>query len=26
VYFVDPLRGWAVGDAGVIIHTSLGGR
>jgi len=25
VYFVDPLRGWAVGDAGVIIHTSLGG-
>jgi len=25
VYFVDPLRGWAVGDAGAIIHTSLGG-
>jgi photosystem II stability/assembly factor-like uncharacterized protein len=25
VYFVDRLRGWAVGDAGVIIHTSLGG-
>lgn len=26
VHFVDPLRGWAVGDAGTIIHTSLGGR
>jgi photosystem II stability/assembly factor-like uncharacterized protein len=25
VYFVDPLRGWAVGDGGAIIHTALGG-
>jgi photosystem II stability/assembly factor-like uncharacterized protein len=25
VWFVDPLRGWAVGDAGAIVHTSLGG-
>jgi photosystem II stability/assembly factor-like uncharacterized protein len=25
VHFVDALRGWAVGDLGVIIHTSLGG-
>ena len=25
VYFVDRLRGWAVGEAGTIIHTSLGG-
>jgi photosystem II stability/assembly factor-like uncharacterized protein len=25
VHFVDPLRGWAVGDAGTIIHTALGG-
>ncbi len=25
VWFVDALRGWAVGDAGVILHTSLGG-
>jgi photosystem II stability/assembly factor-like uncharacterized protein len=26
VIFVDALRGWAVGDAGVIIHTALGGQ
>ena len=25
VYFVDSLYGWAVGDSGVIIHTSDGG-
>jgi photosystem II stability/assembly factor-like uncharacterized protein len=25
VHFVDRLRGWAVGDAGAIIHTALGG-
>lgn len=25
VIFVDRLRGWAVGDAGTIIHTALGG-
>ncbi len=25
VYFVDRLRGWAVGEAGTIIHTALGG-
>lgn len=25
VYFVDALRGWAVGDAGRIVHTSNGG-
>lgn len=25
VYFVDRLRGWAVGDVGTIVHTSLGG-
>lgn len=25
VYFVDRLRGWAVGDLGTIVHTSLGG-
>jgi photosystem II stability/assembly factor-like uncharacterized protein len=25
VFFVDALRGWAVGDGGVIIHTSRGG-
>jgi len=26
VFFVDALRGWAVGQAGTIIHTSRGGR
>jgi photosystem II stability/assembly factor-like uncharacterized protein len=26
VHFVDGLRGWAVGDAGTVIHTALGGR
>lgn len=26
VYFVDVSRGWAVGDVGTIIHTSLGGE
>lgn len=26
VYFVDALRGWAVGDAGRIVHTSRGGN
>lgn len=26
VYFVDGLRGWAVGDAGKIVHTSNGGN
>ena len=26
VYFVDDLRGWAVGASGTIIHTALGGR
>jgi len=26
VFFVDPLRGWAVGDRGVIWHTDDGGR
>ena len=26
VWFVDPLRGWAVGVAGRIIHTSKGGN
>jgi photosystem II stability/assembly factor-like uncharacterized protein len=25
VHFVDRLRGWAVGEAGTIIHTALGG-
>jgi photosystem II stability/assembly factor-like uncharacterized protein len=25
VFFVDELRGWAVGDAGIIIHTARGG-
>jgi len=25
VHFVDRLRGWAVGDAGTIVHTSVGG-
>jgi photosystem II stability/assembly factor-like uncharacterized protein len=25
VFFVDPLRGWAVGDGGVIVHTARGG-
>ncbi len=25
VFFVDALRGWAVGDGGVIIHTARGG-
>jgi photosystem II stability/assembly factor-like uncharacterized protein len=25
VFFVDALRGWAVGEAGTIVHTSLGG-
>jgi photosystem II stability/assembly factor-like uncharacterized protein len=25
VYFVDPLRGWAVGSGGVIVHTARGG-
>jgi photosystem II stability/assembly factor-like uncharacterized protein len=25
VFFVDPLRGWAVGDAGTIVHTATGG-
>lgn len=25
VWFVDPMRGWAVGDAGVIVHTATGG-
>jgi photosystem II stability/assembly factor-like uncharacterized protein len=25
VYFVDALRGWAVGDGGVIVHTARGG-
>jgi photosystem II stability/assembly factor-like uncharacterized protein len=26
VHFVDALRGWAVGDGGVIVHTARGGR
>ena len=26
VYFVDQLRGWAVGDNGRIVHTGSGGR
>jgi len=26
VYFVDSLYGWAVGDSGIIIHTSDGGN
>ena len=26
VFFVDALRGWAVGEGGVIIHTARGGR
>ena len=26
VFFVDGLRGWAVGDAGRIVHTSVGGN
>jgi len=26
VFFVDALRGWAVGEAGTIIHTARGGR
>ncbi|NOT34477.1 MAG: hypothetical protein HOP12_09940 [Candidatus Eisenbacteria bacterium] len=26
VWFVDALRGWAVGEGGVIIHTASGGR
>ncbi len=26
VFFVDALRGWAVGDAGRIVHTSKGGN
>jgi photosystem II stability/assembly factor-like uncharacterized protein len=26
VYFVDELRGWAVGEGGVIVHTARGGR
>jgi photosystem II stability/assembly factor-like uncharacterized protein len=26
VFFVDALRGWAVGQAGTIIHTANGGR
>ena len=26
IHFVDALRGWAVGDAGKIIHTSNGGN
>jgi photosystem II stability/assembly factor-like uncharacterized protein len=25
VHFVDRLRGWAVGEAGTIVHTSVGG-
>jgi photosystem II stability/assembly factor-like uncharacterized protein len=25
VFFVDPLRGWAVGDGGTIVHTATGG-
>jgi photosystem II stability/assembly factor-like uncharacterized protein len=25
VYFVDPLRGWAVGNLGMIVHTARGG-
>jgi photosystem II stability/assembly factor-like uncharacterized protein len=26
VWFVDPLRGWAVGDGGRILHTAKGGE
>lgn len=26
VWFVDPLRGWAVGDGGRIVHTAKGGE
>lgn len=26
VFFVDALRGWAVGEGGVILHTARGGR
>jgi photosystem II stability/assembly factor-like uncharacterized protein len=26
IYFVDALRGWAVGDAGQILHTGSGGN
>lgn len=26
VFFVDPLRGWAVGESGAIIHTARGGK
>jgi photosystem II stability/assembly factor-like uncharacterized protein len=26
VFFVDALRGWAVGEAGTIVHTARGGR
>ncbi|HYM80206.1 MAG TPA: YCF48-related protein [Candidatus Limnocylindria bacterium] len=26
VFFVDALRGWAVGDLGTIVHTARGGR
>ena len=25
VFFVDPLRGWAVGEGGTIVHTARGG-
>jgi photosystem II stability/assembly factor-like uncharacterized protein len=26
VYFIDELRGWAVGDNGRIVHTGSGGK
>ena len=26
VFFVDALRGWAVGQGGTIVHTARGGR
>jgi photosystem II stability/assembly factor-like uncharacterized protein len=26
VFFVDALRGWAVGEAGTVVHTARGGR
>jgi photosystem II stability/assembly factor-like uncharacterized protein len=26
VWFVDPLRGWAVGTGGRIVHTAKGGE
>ena len=25
IYFVDEINGWAVGDSGLILHTTTGG-